>query len=152
MLDLEEINQAIAAAGPLNPDIQAVARLADDQWALHFEPGPVLLELDAEHRRLGLSAEIGPLPEAAKAALMEAMLCYNILWAETGGVQLALSGPSNTAVLLVLLASHEITPEIIANVCSNLAERMIQWRGLLAGSSAGIPETETHSYDHRSLV
>lgn len=134
MLPIEEINTLVAEAGPLDSEILSVSRIANDAWAIEYEPVMVELEYDASRGRLLLQTEIGVVPEEQKAQLLSAMLNVSFLWRESGGLHLAMAGREGAAMMMVDLAGDELTTQSIATVAGNLVERVLIWRGIFASA------------------
>jgi hypothetical protein len=131
MLDTEGIDRLLAEAGGLDDDILAVTK-TDGGWAIRFEDVDVLAEWDAQRSRLVMSTLIGTPPPERAAEVMEALLSYNALWNQTGGITMALTGPGGDALQFADLAGDAIAARQVAVVSVNLAERARIWRSFLA--------------------
>lgn len=122
MLTINEVNSILIQAGPLNDEIEAVSRVGDNAWEIEFESLILALEYDAEQGRLVFEGDIGSVPEQRRAEIQEAMLNYNALWRETGGLRLAVAGES-------------ITSGLVAEVAATFAERVLLWQALLTSNA-----------------
>lgn len=124
----EELDRLIAEVGPLDTSILTCVKTADGGYAIRFEDVDVLAEWDDRRKRLVLSAEIG-VPSAVRTRhVHETLLSYNLLWRETGGLVMAMTGPGGAVLQLVDLAGAGIEARSIATVAVNLAERTRIWR------------------------
>lgn len=135
MIDARKIGQLIAETGPGDDAILAVVQTGDDSWVIRYEHVDVDLELDAETARLVLSAEIGVPPAERRLSIYELLLAYSLLWRETGGIRMALTGAGGAAVQLVDLAAADLTVGVLATVAANLADRTLVWRAFFTGGA-----------------
>lgn len=127
-MDSAALDRLISEAGSHEEGILAAIRTADGAYAIRFKDADVVAEWDEARQRLVLSSEIGTPPSARATHIYETLLSYNLLWRETGGVRMALTGPKGVALQLVELAGPEIEGRTVALVAANLAERTIIWR------------------------
>lgn len=137
-----EFDRLMGAVGPQDDAILAVVKTPDGAYAVRFEELDVLVERDVDRDRIALSVEIGS-PRASRAlAIYETLLSYNLLWQETGGVRMALTGKGGNVVQFVDLTGSEINPVSIATVAVNLASLTEIWRAFLEseGSDLAAPE------------
>lgn len=119
---IEEVRAIVAAVGPASADIEGVLERGEGDWLLRYPDRDLALELDAESRRLVLSAELGePRPEA-RLQVLTTLLTYALLWRETGGVYVALNA-AETPVLLLPLWAEELTAERLSAVIGNFLEK-----------------------------
>ena len=127
-MQAEQLDRLVSEAGPLDESIIACLRTPDGAHAVRFEDFDVLVENDEARDCLVLSSEVGA-PSASRAAsVYETLLCYNLLWRETGGLKLALTGRGGSVVLLVEIAAGQADARTLATVAVNLAERARIWR------------------------
>lgn len=134
---MEEIafDRLMGEVGSLDDTILAVVKTQDGAYAIRFEQLDVVVERDGDRDRIALSVEIGaPRPSQALEAY-QTLLSYNMLWRETGGVRMALTGKGGSVVQFVDLTGSEINPRSIATVAANLASLTEIWRAFL--QSAG---------------
>lgn len=144
-MEQAELDALMSKVGPLDPAIAECVRMPDGGYAVRFEDGDVIVEWDASRRRLVLSAEIGKPPASRAAAIHQTLLGYNLMWRETGGVRMALSGPKGGVVQIVDLAGEEIDPQAVARVCSNLIDRTRIWQAFFESKSGGdAPQPESY--------
>ena len=133
-----EFDRLMSEAGPLDDKILACTRTPDGTYALRFEEVDVLVERDEDRNRIALSVEIGA-PRASRALeVYETLLSYNLLWRETGGVRMALTGRKGSVVQFVDLTGSEINARTIATVAANLASLTDIWRAFLQSAGGDI--------------
>jgi hypothetical protein len=136
-----EFDRLMGEVGPLDDMILACLKTPDGAYAIRFEQVDVLVERDEDRDRIALSVEIGAPPPSRALEVYETLLSYNLLWRETGGVRMALTGRKGSVVQFVDLTGNEINARSIATVAANLASLTDIWRGFLqsTGSEAATP-------------
>ena len=86
---IEKIQQFLQELGPNTPDIDAVVQTEDPSWAIQFSDETIVIIEPAEDPpRMVLSSELGSANESLQLPIYETLLCYNLLWRETGGVKI----------------------------------------------------------------
>jgi hypothetical protein len=123
-----EFDRLMSEVGPLDDTILACIKTQDGAYAIRFEEIDVLVERDGDRDRIALSVEIGTPRPSNALSVYEALLSYNLLWRETGGVRMALTGRQGAVVQFVDLTGPEINPTSIATVAANLAGLSEIWR------------------------
>lgn len=137
-MDSEALDRLVAEAGSHEEGILASVRTADGAHAIRFEDADVIAEWDGARNRLVLSSEIGSPPPGRAAHVYETLLSYNLLWRETGGLRMALTGPKGIVLQLVDLAGPEIEARTVAIVAANLAQRTVIWRAFLESEGSDV--------------
>ena len=137
-----EFDRLMGAVGPQDDAILAVVKTPDGAYAIRFEEIDVLVERDMDRDRIALSIELGVPRPANALSVYETLLSYNMLWRETGGVRMALTGKGGAVVQFVDLTGAEINAVGIATVASNLASLSNIWLAFLEseGSDVNAPE------------
>ncbi len=137
-----EFDRLMSEVGPLDETILACIKTPDGTYAIRFEEVDVLVERDGDRDRIALSVEIGAPQPTNALSVYETLLSYNLLWQETGGVRMALTGKGGNVVQFVDLTGTEINPTSIATVAVNLASLTEIWRAFLEseGSDLAAPE------------
>ncbi len=96
----DKIQDLISQIGPVFPDIDAVIQTEDPSWAIQFVDELVVMIEQLEHPdRMVFSSEIGTVADDQELPVYEALLCYNLLWKDTGGVKIGLAGPKGTLIV-----------------------------------------------------
>lgn len=100
MTTVEQIQQLIQELGPSMPEIDAVVQTEEPSWAIQFSDETiVILEAADEPPRIVMSAELGAASDARQKAVYETLLCYNLMWRDSGGVKVGLAGPQGSLII-----------------------------------------------------
>lgn len=106
----DKIQDLISQIGPVFPDIDAVIQTEDPSWAIQFVDELVVMIEQLEHPdRMVFSSEIGTVADDQELPIYEALLCYNLLWKETGGVKIGLAGPKGILIVTTELLLDGLT-------------------------------------------
>jgi hypothetical protein len=82
------------------PAIDAIVQTEDPSWAIQFgDESIILLEPAEEPARIVISTELGSAAEAQQRAIYETMLCYNLMWRDSGGIKIGLAGPQGALII-----------------------------------------------------
>lgn len=128
------VREAAALAGP------APVSAYDDRaaWLVDLDGESLFdLEYDAVQGRMVIAGGICDVPEAARPAVYQALLQYNYIWTETGGLRMALDGMPGQAVLMHELAVQGLGPQRLCEVLGNMARVQRAWRTLLGRMEGG---------------
>jgi hypothetical protein len=157
--DVGQVQGLIEALGARNDEIEVITRNGDAQWSVGFDEDTVVtLDLVADQAKLVLSAPLGRPPTEQRLAAYEAMLSYNMLWLETGGVTMGLGGAHGELVQLFELnaADDDLTLDLLDVVLVNFAEKARMWRRVIAegsfGESATTAAAATRVVDQREFM
>ncbi len=97
---IEQIQQLVQEIGPSMQEIDAVVQTEDPSWAIQFSDETItILEPADDPSRIVISAELGMITEAQQRSVYETMLCYNMLWRDSGGVKIGLAGPQGALII-----------------------------------------------------
>ncbi len=106
----DKIQDLICQIGPVFPDIDAVIQTEDPSWAIQFVDELVVMIEQLEHPdRMVFSSEIGTVADDQELPIYEALLCYNLLWKDTGGVKIGLAGPKGILIVTTELLLDGLT-------------------------------------------
>ena len=134
--NLERMQIMMEEIGPSMPDIEAVIQSENTNWAIQFEDQSiVMLEWAEQPDRVVLTTLLGTPSEAMQLSVYETLLCYNLLWKDTGGVKMALSGPGGELVLLYELFSANLNLNELQTVLSNFVSIAQVWSVYVTGES-----------------
>ncbi len=99
-LDLSEIQQLMHALGPAMPEIESIVQHEAGSWDIWFE-GHLCMALDWQQAqpRLRMSMALGEAPDAASAAVYEALLKANLAWSAHDAVRAAMCDSGELMVL-----------------------------------------------------
>ena len=94
MTTIEQIEHLIKEIGPAMPEVDAIVQTEDPSWAIQFSDETIIiLEPADDPSRVVISTELGAAVEAQQRRVYETMLCYNLMWRDSGGVKIGLAGP-----------------------------------------------------------
>jgi len=118
MTTIEQIENLVKELGPAMSDIDAIVQTEDPSWAIQFSDETIIiLEPADDPSRIVVSTELGAAAEAQQRTVYETMLCYNLMWRDSGGVKIGLAGPQgaliiSTDVCIESLTLQELKQEI----------------------------------------
>jgi len=118
MTTIEQIENLVKELGPAMSDIDAIVQTEDPSWAIQFSDETIIiLEPADDPSRIVISTELGAAAEAQQRTVYETMLCYNLMWRDSGGVKIGLAGPQgaliiSTDVCIQSLTLQELKQEI----------------------------------------
>ena len=135
MIQTEQIHQLFEELGPASDDVAGVAQTGDNSWAVAYDDDTIVsFEFVAEQDKLVLSIDLGAAEESRRLAVYSALLSYNFLWRETGGVKMALGG--DDLYQLFELNAVGLTLTDLRNVLGNFVEKARAFRSFVAGETA----------------
>lgn len=143
--NLERIQIMMEEIGPAMPEIEAVIQSEEKNWAIQFEDQSiVMLEWAESPERIVLTAILGTPSETMQLSVYETLLCYNLLWKDTGGVKMALSGPGGELVLLYELFAANLNRNELQTVLINFVSIAQVWSVFVTGEGEN-PATQPPS-------
>ncbi len=135
--NLERMQIMMEEIGPAMPEIEAVIQSEEKNWAIQFEDQSiVMLEWAENPDRVVLTAMLGIPSESMQLSVYETLLCYNLLWKDTGGVKMALSGPGGELVLLYELFASNLNRSELQTVLINFVSISHVWGVYVTGEGA----------------
>jgi len=137
---IEQIQQLIQELGTSMPDIDAVVQTEDPSWAIQFaDETVIILEAAEEPSRIVLSSELGSPNDSLQLPIYETLLCYNLLWRETGGVKIGLAGPKGALILSSELCLEGLTLMDLQAGITNFVKITRSWMQYVVGETAAAP-------------
>ena len=134
--NLERMQAMMEEIGPAMAEIEAVIQSEDKNWAIQFEDQSIImLEWAERPDRIVLSSMLGIPTESMQLSVYEALLCYNLLWKDTGGVKMALAGPGGDLMLLYELYVDQLLLNDLQIVISNFSSISQVWSMYVTGES-----------------
>jgi hypothetical protein len=131
---LERMQIMMEEIGPAMPEIDAVIQSEEENWAIQFEDQSIItLEWALKPDRVVLSTILGIPSESMQLTVYETLLCYNLLWKDTGGVKMALAGPNGELMLLYELYMSDLTLNDMQTVLRNFVSIGQVWSVFVAG-------------------
>lgn len=138
---LERIQIMMEEIGPSMSEIEAVIQSEDKNWAIQFdEQSIVTLEWAEKPERIVLTSMLGTPAEKMQTSVYETLLCYNLLWKDTGGVKMALSGPEGELVLLYELFVADLSLNELQTVLTNFVSIAQVWGVYVTGEGNQLAE------------
>jgi hypothetical protein len=132
--NLERMQIMMEEIGPAMSEIEAVIQSEEKNWAIQFEDQSiVMLEWAENPDRVVLTAMLGVPSETMQLSVYETLLCYNLLWKDTGGVKMALSGPGGELVLLYELFASNLNRNELQTVLINFVSISQVWSVYVTG-------------------
>ena len=134
--NLERMQIMMEEIGPSLPEIEAVIQSEDKNWAIQFsDQAIVMLEWAEDPDRVVLTSLLGAPSESMQLSVYETLLCYNLLWKDTGGVKMALSGPGGDLVVIYELFAGDLTLGELQTVLTNFVSIAQIWTVYVTGES-----------------
>lgn len=134
--NLERMQIMMEEIGPSMTEIEAVIQSEDKNWAIQFDDQAiVMLEWADQPDKVVLTTMLGTPSESMQLSVYETLLCYNLLWKDTGGVKMALSGPGGELVLLYELFAANLTINELQVVLTNFLSIAQVWSVYVTGES-----------------
>ena len=133
---LERMQIMMEEIGPSMPEIEAVIQSEEKNWAIQFDDQSIVtLEWAEKPERVVLTSMLGVPSESMQLSVYETLLCYNLLWKDTGGVKMALSGPGGELVLLYELFTSDLSVNELQTVLSNFVSIAQVWSVYVTGEN-----------------
>ena len=146
----EKIQQLIQELGPHMQDIDAIVQTEEPSWAIQFSDETILIiEAAEEPSRMVFSAELGNASENNQRAIYEALLCYNLMWRDTGGVKIGLAGPQGALIISTELCLEGLVLNDLQLCLTNFLKITRSWQGFVnqtSPTSAPLPGMEGSSF------
>ena len=134
--NLERMQIMMEEIGPSMSEIEAVIQSEERNWAIQFDDQSiVMLEWAESPDRVVMTAMLGTPTESMQLSVYETLLCYNLLWKDTGGVKMALSGPGGELVLLYELFAGNLSLNELQTVLTNFVSIAQVWSVYVTGES-----------------
>ena len=98
--------------------------------------------------RMVFSSEIGTVADDQELPVYEALLCYNLLWKDTGGVKIGLAGPKGILIVTTELLLDGLTlmtfQEALTNF-TNIAKSLSKYVIRDKKNPSSLPNVNSHS-------
>lgn len=137
---VEVIQNLIQELGPMTTDIDAVIQTEEPSWAIQFaDETIVIIEAAEEPARMVFSSELGSPDDTLQLPIYETLLCYNLLWRETGGVKIGLAGPKGALILSCELCLENLSLMDLHEGINNFTRIVRTWTKYVSGESTDAP-------------
>ncbi len=145
---LERMQIMMEEIGPSMSEIEAVIQSEEKNWAIQFEDQSiVMMEWAEKPDRIVLSGMLGFPSESMQLSVYETLLCYNLLWKDTGGVKMALAGPNGELMLLYELFCSELNLNELQTVLTNFVNIAQVWSVYVTGEGEEVSATMPGAVD-----
>jgi hypothetical protein len=130
---IEQIQQLIQELGPHMQDIDAIVQTEEPSWAIQFSDETiVIIEAAEDPARMVFSAELGSANDTNQHAVYEALLCYNLMWRDTGGVKIGLAGPQGALIISAELCLEGLMLNDLQLNLKNFLKITRSWQGFVS--------------------
>jgi hypothetical protein len=131
------VQALMQAIGPQLALLEVTEFAALNTWSLVVDEATVLFaDYDEGREVLVLSAEAGRPAETDRLQLYDLLLRYNIRWAETGGVRMALDGEAGSVTQLFELAVNGLDLPRLQTVVARFLDTLRAWREIVGQAPA----------------
>ena len=137
MTSIEKIQQLMQELGPNTPDIDAVVQTEEPSWAIQFSDETVVIIESAEDPgRMVLSAELGSASDRLQLPIYETLLCYNLLWRDTGGVKIGLAGTKGELIISTEICLDGLLLASLQQGLADFANISRSWKSYVASADS----------------
>ena len=137
---IEKIQNLIQELGPASADIDAVVQTDEPSWAIQYSDETiVIIEASEDPARMILSSELGSPNDSLQLPIYETLLCYNLLWRETGGVKIGLAGPKGALILSCELCLDNLSLMDLQEGMNNFTSIVRTWTKYVTGDNTEAP-------------
>jgi hypothetical protein len=138
MTTIEQIEQLVKEIGPAMPEIDAIVQTEDPSWAIQFSDETIIiLEAADDPSRIVISTELGAAAEAQQRAVYETMLCYNLMWRDSGGVKIGLAGPQGALIISTDVCIEGLTLQALQQEIQGFLKIARAWTQYVGKADAG---------------
>ncbi len=135
---IEQIQQLVQEVGPSMPEIDAVVQTEEPSWAIQFSDDTVIiLEPADDPSRIVISADLGGVADAQQRVVYETLLCYNLMWRNSGGVKIGLAGPQGTLIISADICLNNLTLSDLQKEIGNFLKIARSWVQYVAHAEQG---------------
>jgi len=129
---LEQIQEFLEQLGPACDDVASIAQIGDRTWAVAYDENTIVaLEFIPNRSVIVLTLDLGKPADDRRIEVYGAMLNFNALWRETGGVKTAMI--DGELFQHYDLAVADLTLGDLRNVLGNFVEKARVFRRFVAG-------------------
>jgi hypothetical protein len=107
----------------------------------------VTLEWAENPDKVVLSTILGKPSQKNQLSVYETLLCYNLLWRDTGGVKMALGGPEGEILLIYEMYIQETNLNEFKTVLLNFLNIAKVWEVFIQSEDNSLNETANDSLD-----
>ncbi|CAM8647640.1 MAG: type III secretion system chaperone [Burkholderiaceae bacterium] len=138
MTTIEQIEHLIKEIGPAMPEVDAIVQTEDPSWAIQFSDETIIiLEPADDPSRVVISTELGAAVEAQQRRVYETMLCYNLMWRDSGGVKIGLAGPQGALIISTDVCIEGLTLQDLKQEIERFLQIARSWTQYVGKADAG---------------
>lgn len=121
----------VDAIHPLEP-VLIEPQTGRDAWFVELGDGSAFdIEYDGRCHRFVICVSICEVPDQARLQIYEALLQYNFLWPQSGGLRMAIDGTPGQVVMLLDLPLTSLESSRLALALENMADIQRSWREII---------------------
>ncbi len=114
-------------------DIDAIVQTEEPSWAIQFSDETiVIIEATEDPARMVFSAELDSANDTNQRAIYEALLCYNLMWRDTGGIKIGLGGPQGALIISSELCLEGLMLNDLQFTLKNFLKITRSWQGFVS--------------------
>lgn len=141
------ISESLAQLTKVSPEVREIERNSPTRWAVIYDctQENIDISLDANHLRIVLRTGLGALvTDESLPHKMAAMLTFNLMWRETGGLWIGSHGPKMESVMMASLRVQDLTLSALPGLLEVVKMTAAPWRDIASGSTQlGGPKTNS---------
>ncbi len=138
MTTIEQIEHLIKEIGPAMPEVDAIVQTEDPSWAIQFSDETIIiLEPADDPSRVVISTELGAAVEAQQRRVYETMLCYNLMWRDSGGVKIGLAGAQGALIISTDVCIEGLTLQDLKQEIERFLQIARSWTQYVGKADAG---------------
>lgn len=132
------LNDMLAAIGEANSEIAAILQVEPGHWAVGYQDDTTIeVECVEGSNRLTLTCGLG-IPKLEHIdRIRHVMLNYNLMWRESGGMRMGLSGPGDEAYLIGDIYLPDTSEASLDQALYNMAALGRVWNRFVTEGSLG---------------
>ena len=144
MQRLEQFQLLMQELGPLSDAVTAIDQVGEDTWLLAYGPEDIVVAVwvDNELAKATLRTEIGAPEKDRRLATYEALLAYNALGAQTGGVKMALQQPAGLVIQEYDMHLANVELNSFYQALSDFVEKARHWIDLLRSGGVDVGDID----------
>jgi hypothetical protein len=120
------------------PEVDAIVQTEDPSWAIQFSDETIIiLEPADDPSRVVISTELGAAVEAQQRRVYETMLCYNLMWRDSGGVKIGLAGPQGALIISTDVCIEGLTLQDLKQEIERFLQIARSWTQYVGKADAG---------------
>lgn len=132
------LSEMLTAIGAANSEIAAILQVEPGHWAVGYQDDTTVeVEVQEGSNRLTLTCGLG-IPKLSEIdRIRHTMLNYNLMWRESGGLRMGLSGPGDEAYLIGDVYLPETSEASLDQALYNMVQLGRIWTRFVTQGSLG---------------